>query len=70
MLPVTKGTAKLVPLSAIDCPFGPRLVIRSPGASRPRLPSEGLRLDVPSGMLVWPQAVTGITQGWWVMAEL
>ena len=70
MLPVTNGTAKLVPLNVISWPLGPRLVMRSPGAMRPRLPTEELRLEVPRWTSALPQAVTGITQEWRVIAEL
>src|SRR5687767_5055862 len=43
--PVTKGTAALVPRSVKDRPSGPRLMMPSPGALKPRLPVELARFD-------------------------
>src|SRR3954447_10408357 len=57
-VPVTKGTAKLVPLSVRASPSCPRLVMRSPGALSPRLAIEPARLDARSGLPSRPQAVT------------
>ena len=49
IVPVTKGAAALVPLNVLGSPFGPRLVMFSPGAPSPRLPIEPPRFDSASG---------------------
>ena len=43
--PVTKGTATLVPPRVSEGPSAPRLMMRSPGALKPRLPIEPPRFD-------------------------
>ena len=44
--PVTNGVAALVPLNVNGEPWEPRLVMSSPGAISPRLPSEWPPTDV------------------------
>ena len=61
--PVTNGTATLVPPSVSDCPSAPRLVTRSPGALRPRLPIELPRFESFIGLPRRSQATTGMTHG-------
>ena len=63
IVPVTNGTATLVPPSVSDCPSAPRLVMPSPGARKPRLPMELPRFDSFVGLPVRSQATTGRTQG-------
>src|SRR5258708_5576468 len=68
--PVTNGAAALVPL-AVNQPSGAaKLVILSPGARNPSLPIEAPKLDWLMGRPTSLQAVTGITQGCRVIAEL
>ena len=68
--PVTNGTATLVPPSVSVCPSGPRLVMVSPGAVKPRLPIEIPRFESGIGLPRRSQATTGMTHGWRVMVEL
>ncbi len=68
--PVTKGAAILVPPRVSGFPSAPRLVIASPGAHRPRLPTELPRLERLIGLPWRSQATTGITHGWRVIGEL
>ena len=70
IVPVTKGTATLVPPSVSEDPAAPRLVMPAPGARKPRLPMELPRFDSFVGRPARLQATTGMTQGWRVMAEL
>ncbi len=70
MAPVTNGVAALVPPNECGLPAAPRLVIFSPGAANPRLPTELLRFDSRVGLPRWSHAITGKTQGCRVIAEL
>ena len=69
-VPVTKGVAALVPPNVSEGPFTPRLVISSPGAISPRLPSVLPRFDTRNGRPCRSQATTGRTHGWRVIAVL
>ena len=63
IVPVTKGTATLVPLSVTRWPSAARLVMLSPGALKPRLPIELPRFDSFIGRPRRSQATTGMTHG-------
>src|ERR1700674_5614506 len=69
MAPVTNGAAALVPPNVSDLPSGPRLVMFSPGASRPRLPIELPRLEWLVGLPCPSHPATGIGQEWRERAE-
>jgi hypothetical protein len=63
MAPVTNGTATLVPERLTVPPSTARLVIRSPGALKPRAPIELPRFDSCIGRLRRSHATTGMTHG-------
>src|SRR5262249_46680261 len=50
LVPVTNGTATLVPQSVSDCPCGLKLVMPSPGALKPRLPIEPPKFETFIGL--------------------
>ena len=50
IVPVTKGAAALVPPNFCTLPFGPRLVMFSPGALSPCIPIDRARFDSLSGL--------------------
>jgi hypothetical protein len=63
IVPVTKGTATLVPPSVRGRPSALKLVMASPGAVNPRLPTDLPRFDSLIGLPRRSQATTGITYG-------
>lgn len=68
--PVTKGVAALVPPKERGLPSAPRLATSKFGALSPRRPMELPKLDSEVGLPWASQPVTGITQGWRMIAEL
>ena len=67
--PVTNGVAALVPDQVITPSGGARLVMRSPGADRPRRPMPRPKLEYVDGVPAVVHAATGTTHGWRVSAE-
>ena len=62
IVPVTKGAAALVPSSVTGSEPGPRLVMLTPGALRPRRPIEPLRFEWLAGRPVSSHATTEMTE--------
>ena len=62
-VPVTNGTATLVPRSVREGPIALKLVMLYPGAIRPRLPIELPKFEQAIGLPRRSQATTGTTQG-------